>query len=56
MRDSLLEWSAGRAKADLLPDAHRLHLPSDDLTIWYAVTEGPDGQAVIVVQDVKADK
>jgi len=38
-----------------LPGAYRLHLPSDGLTIWYTVTEGPDGQVVIVVQYVKAD-
>jgi hypothetical protein len=25
------------------------------LTIWYTVTESPDGQVVIVVQYVKAD-
>jgi hypothetical protein len=25
------------------------------LTIWYPVTESPDGQVVIVVQYVKAD-
>jgi len=25
------------------------------LTIWYTVTESPDGQVVIVVQNVKAD-
>ena len=40
---------------DPLPGAYRLHLPSDGLTIWYTVTESPDGQAVIVVQYVKAD-
>ena len=40
---------------DPLPGAYRLHLPSNGLTIWYTVTEGPDGQVVIVVQYVKAD-
>jgi hypothetical protein len=28
---------------------------SHGLTIWYTVTESPDGQVVIVVQYVKAD-
>src|SRR5437868_2101283 len=42
-------------EADPLPGAYRLHLPSDGLTIWYTVTETPDGQVVIVVQYVKAD-
>ena len=40
---------------DPLPGAYRLHLPSDGLTIWYTVTEGTDGQTVVVVQYVKAD-
>ena len=38
-----------------LPGAYRLHLPSDGLTIWYTVTERPDGLVVVVVQYVKAD-
>jgi hypothetical protein len=38
-----------------LPAAYRLHLPSDGLTIWYTVTEHPDGQVVIIVQYIKAD-
>jgi hypothetical protein len=42
-------------EADPLPGAYRLHLPSDGLTIWYTVTESPDGRVVIVVQYVKAD-
>ena len=42
-------------EADPLPGAYRLYLPSDGLTIWYTVTESPDGQVVIVVQYVKAD-
>ena len=42
-------------EADPLPGAYRLHLPSDGLTIWYTVTDSPDGQSVIVVQYVKAD-
>jgi hypothetical protein len=41
-------------EVDPLPGACRLHLPSDGLTIWYTVTESPDGQVVIVVQYVKA--
>jgi hypothetical protein len=40
---------------DPLPGAYRLHLPSDDLTIWYTVTETKDGGVVIVVQHIKAD-
>jgi len=40
---------------DPLPGAYRLHLPSDSLTIWYTVTESPDGKVVIVVQYFKAD-
>lgn len=40
---------------DPLPGAYRLHLPADDLTIWYTVTETQDGQVVIVVQYIKAD-
>jgi hypothetical protein len=40
---------------DPLPGAYRLHLPSDSLTIWYTVTESPDGRVIIVVQYVKAD-
>jgi hypothetical protein len=42
-------------QTDPLPGAYRLHMPSDGLTIWYTVTESPDGQVVIVVQYVKAD-
>jgi hypothetical protein len=42
-------------EADPLPGAYRLHLPTDGLTIWYTVTETPDGQTVIVVQHIKAD-
>lgn len=42
-------------EADPLPGTYRLHLPSDSLTIWYTVTEQPDGQTVIVIQYVKAD-
>jgi hypothetical protein len=40
-------------EADPLPGAYRLHLPSDGLTIWYTVTDSPDGQVVIVVQTSK---
>ena len=42
-------------EGDPLPDAYRIHLPSDGLTIWYTVTESPEGKVVIVVQYVKAD-
>jgi hypothetical protein len=42
-------------EVDPLPGAYRLQLPSDGLTIWYTVTESPDGQVVIIVQYVKAD-
>jgi hypothetical protein len=42
-------------ETDPLPGAYRLYLPSDGLTIWYTVTESPDGRVVIVVQYVKAD-
>jgi hypothetical protein len=40
---------------DPLPGAYCLHLPSDGLTIWYPVTDSPQGQVVMVVQYVKAD-
>jgi len=39
---------------DPLPGAHELHLPADDVTIWYTVTEH-EGQDVISVQHVSAD-
>ena len=42
-------------ETDPLPGAYRLHLPSDSLTIWYTVTDSPEGQVVVVVQYVKAD-
>ncbi len=42
-------------EADPLPGSYRLHLPIDGLTIWYTVTETPDGQTVIVVQHIRAD-
>ena len=40
---------------DPLPGAYRLHIPSDGLTIWYAITERPEEQIVIVIQVIKAD-
>ena len=36
---------------DPLPGAYELHLPADDVTIWYTVTEH-EGQEVISVQHV----
>src|ERR1700722_442851 len=42
-------------EVDPLPGSYRLYLPSDGLTIWYTVTETPDGRVVIVVQYVRAD-
>lgn len=39
---------------DPLPGAYRLHLPSDELTIWYIIVHH-EGQQVIMVQHVKAD-
>jgi hypothetical protein len=37
-----------------LPGAYELHLPADDATIWYTVTEHK-GQDVISVQHVSVD-
>jgi hypothetical protein len=37
-----------------LPGAYELHLPTDDVTIWYTVTEH-EGQEVISVQHVSLD-
>ena len=39
---------------DPLPSAYELHLPADDVTIWYTVTEH-EGQEVISVQHVSLD-
>jgi hypothetical protein len=39
---------------DPLPGAYELHLPANDVTIWYTVTEH-DGQEVISVQHVSLD-
>jgi hypothetical protein len=39
---------------DPLPGAYELHLPADDVTIWYTVTEH-DGQEVISVHHVSLD-
>jgi hypothetical protein len=39
---------------DPLPGAYELHLPSDDVTIWYTVTEY-EGQEIISVQHVSLD-
>jgi hypothetical protein len=37
-----------------LPGAYELHLPADDVTIWYTVSEH-EGQEVISVQHVSLD-
>ncbi|HET9898626.1 MAG TPA: hypothetical protein VFQ44_27205 [Streptosporangiaceae bacterium] len=37
-----------------LPGAYELHLPADDVTIWYTVTEH-QGQEVISIQHVRLD-
>ena len=39
---------------DPLPGAYELHLPADDATIWYTVTEH-EGQEVISVQHGSLD-
>ena len=39
---------------DPLPGAYELHLPADDVTIWYTITEH-EGQEVISVQQVSVD-
>ena len=39
---------------DPLPGAYELHLPADDVTIWYTITEH-EGQEVIGVQQVSLD-
>jgi hypothetical protein len=39
---------------DPLPGAYELHLPADNVTIWYTVTEH-QGQEVISVQHVSLD-
>lgn len=39
---------------DPLPGAYELHLPADDVTIWYTVTEH-EGQEIISVQHVSLD-
>jgi hypothetical protein len=39
---------------DPLPGAYELHLPADDVTIWYTVT-AHEGQDVISVQHVSVD-
>ena len=39
---------------DPLPGAYELHLPADDVTIWYTVSEH-EGQEVISVQHVSLD-
>jgi hypothetical protein len=39
---------------DPLPGDYELHLPADDVTIWYTVTEH-QGQEVISVQHVSVD-
>ncbi len=39
---------------DPLPGAYELHLPADDVTIWFTVTED-EGREVISVQHVSLD-
>lgn len=39
---------------DPLPGAYELHLPADDVTIWYTVA-AHEGQQVISVQHVSLD-
>jgi hypothetical protein len=39
---------------DPLPGAYELHLPSDGVTIWYAVTPY-EGQEIISIQHVRLD-
>jgi len=39
---------------DPLPGANELHLPADDVTVWYTVTEHK-GQEVISVQHASLD-
>ncbi|MDQ2710582.1 MAG: hypothetical protein M3Z25_24475 [Actinomycetota bacterium] len=39
---------------DPLPGAYELHLPVDDVTIWYTVTEY-EGHEIISVQHVSLD-
>jgi hypothetical protein len=40
--------------ADPFPRAYELHLPADNVTIWYTVSEH-EGQEVISVQHVSLD-
>ena len=52
---SFICWTSGPfPRDDPLPGAYELHLPADDVTIWYTVTEH-EGQDVISVQHVSAD-
>jgi hypothetical protein len=39
---------------DPLPGAYELHLPSDNVTIWYTVSSY-QGQEIISIQHVRAD-
>jgi hypothetical protein len=39
---------------DPLSGAYELHLPSDDVTIWYAVTLH-EGQEIISIQHIQVD-
>jgi hypothetical protein len=39
---------------DPLPGAYELHLPADDVTIWYTITEH-EGHEIISVQHVSVD-
>jgi hypothetical protein len=40
--------------ADPLPGAYELHLPADEVTVWYVLVKGEAGE-VISVQYVRAD-
>jgi hypothetical protein len=39
---------------DPLPGAYELHLPSDNVTIWYVVTPH-EGQEIISIQHIQLD-
>jgi hypothetical protein len=39
---------------DPLPGAYELHLPADNVTIWYTVTSH-EGQEIISVQHIRLD-
>ena len=41
-------------KDDPIPGAYELHLPADNVTIWYRVTLH-EGQEIISIQHIKVD-